>query len=166
MHKIWLAVLIALLSSLVPTTAEAGGPGRVLARSTAKALARRSSSRTAAALARDLRNHEMRRVIPLARPRTVFRYTSPAGAQSALKRGLPPLRHMTSRGGPGRPMSAAVAKRALGLRRLPGRRLTIRLPKGQPVIVNKVQAGGRGRGEIVSPLRVDGKRIARAVRVH
>jgi hypothetical protein len=79
--------------------------------------------------------------------------------------GVAPYLHMTSRGGPGRPLSSANALRRYGLPSKPEVRETIRLPRGQAVILNKVQAGRPGIGELVSPRQVEKGAIKRVVRV-
>ena len=91
---------------------------------------------------------------PLARPQTVYRYTSKQQAQVEMRKGLPPGKHMTANAPAGRPPSSATAKRSYGLNRQPTGRETIVLPKGQPVKTNKVLGGTPGKGEITSTQRV------------
>lgn len=91
---------------------------------------------------------------PLARPQTVYRYTTKRQAQMDMRKGLPPGKHMTANASAGRPPSSATAMKSYGLNRQPTGRETIVLPKGQPVRTNKVLGGTPGRGEITSTRRV------------
>jgi len=155
-------VLLSLFA--LPEVASAG-PSSAVAKAASRALVRRSAPRVGALLARDLRNHRTARVVRLAAPRTVFRYTSLQRARGAIRRGIPAMRHLTSRGGAGRPLGSVSAARALGLSRRPAARLTVRVPKRQPVIFNRIVGGGAGRGEIVSPKRIPAAAVKRVVRV-
>jgi hypothetical protein len=141
----------------------ASGPGQSLLRGAARAVARRAAGRVEAAWARDLRKHAARRVVRLAKPRTVFRYTTATEARSVHRSGLGPMTHMTSKGGAGRPMNGTTARRTLGLQRRPSARVTLQLPKNQPVKIGKVQGGGPGRGEMVSTRRVPPSALRRVV---
>lgn len=174
-----LSPVLAVAFLLVPTFAEAqasraaGAAGRAVVRRVAtRATAGRALSRAAASgtetralstLARDLRNHRTGKVVKLPAGRTVSRYTTLAEGRAELRRGIPPMRHLTSRGGPGRPLNAANAKQVLGLQRKPGAVLKVHLPKGQPVILNRIPGGAPGRGELVSPRRIPPSAVKRLV---
>jgi hypothetical protein len=134
---------------------------RAATRTTAKGVERKAGS----ILARDMRNHKLGNVVRLPSPRTVTRYTTVSRGRSELRRGIPAMRHMTSRGGPGRPLNSSSATRALGLARKPTARLTVRVPKGQPVILNRIPGGAPGRGELVSPRRLPPSAVKRLVKL-
>lgn len=164
-----MVVYVAVVLTMLPATsnsAEAGPLGKIVGRSAARAAARRAAPRMARALAKDLVNHRNAPVGKLAAPRTVFRYTTRGLAAKDAAKGIAPFRHLTSRGGPGRPLSAANAAKRYGLPRRPDVRETIRLGRGQTVILNKAQAGRRGVGEAVSPRRIDRSAIKRVVVLH
>ncbi len=97
----------------------------------------------------------------LARPRTVFRYTTREQAQRELRQGLRPGTHMTASGGAGRPLSPRTAQGRYGLPRPPQVRETIRLGKGTPVRPARVLGGEPGRGELTSPRRIPPEAIRR-----
>ena len=134
-------------------------------RVTSRTVVRRAESRALPALARDLRNHNVGKVVKLPASRTVARYTTLSRARVELGRGVPPMRHLTSRGGAGRPLSGTSAARVLGLARKPAARLTVRVPKGQPVILNRIPGGAPGRGELVSPKRIPASAVKRIVAI-
>ena len=172
------SIVLALAVVVVPSVAEAQ-TGRIaraaersivrgvsrlsVSRTASRTIARPSAMRTLSTLARDRRNHDLARVMRLPASRTVSRYTTLARARGELRRGVPPMRHLTSRGGPGRPWSSATAARTLGLARKPAARLTIRVPKGQPVLLNRIPGGAPGRGELVSPKRIPPSAVNRLV---
>lgn len=146
--------------------AHAQGLGRqVAARAARSAVARGTSQALRRAMLRDVRNHRLARPRALATDRTVFRYTSLRQAAVEQRHGLAPMRHMTSVGKAGRPMSGDSARRVFGLRRPAAVRETIRLRRGQRVLLNKVQGGVPGRGELVSPRGIDRSAILRVVRL-
>lgn len=161
--RIILTGLLILATGLFPLTAEAR-LGKAVARgawrSSAK-LWRRSS--TSSVMRRDLVRDRAIKARPLSHPRTVFRYTSKAQARTELRRGIVPGRHMTSHGGPGRPLSAASAQRRYGLLGRPQVRETIRLPKGQPVRTAKALRGRPGVGELTSTKRLSPTAITNVV---
>lgn len=144
----------------------AAGVGRAIAKGAVRGLARsaeRSAVRSAEKQAvrrsigiqrKDAWNHLHTPVRPLPAPRTVFRYTSPEQARKELSTGIAPGRHMTATAPAGRPPSPATAARQYGLRKAPGVRETVQLPKGFPVRHDKVPGGQPGMGEITSPKRV------------
>ncbi len=136
-------------------------PGRRLVGTAARAAVRGRAA--SSVLARDLRNHKITRARILARARMVFRYTSRGQAAREARQGIRPFNHMTSTGGPGRPMSGRTAVKTFGLRRAATARETIRLGKGTPVILNNAQGGARGRGELVSPTHIPPLRVIKVV---
>ncbi|MEW8054177.1 MAG: hypothetical protein AB2796_02585 [Candidatus Thiodiazotropha sp.] len=113
--------------------------------------------------ARDLKNHAATMAKPLARARTVHRYTSFVRGRGEKASGLSPNTHMTVRARPGRPMSPENAQRRYGLAYRPRVRETIVLPKGFPVRHNKVVGGAPGVGELTSPKPVPATNIRRSV---
>lgn len=151
--------------SLIVAQAEAVGFGRTAARGLSRGLFRRSavSRSRAGLLRRDLVRDRAAQVSPLARQRTVFRYTSKARARTELRKGIPTGRHMTAFGGPGRPLSPMTARTRYGLLRRPSVRETIRLPKGQPVRFTKTIGGRPGVGELTSSKRLPFGTITRVV---
>jgi hypothetical protein len=149
-----LAALLILATSILPLTAEAGGLGRAAARGAWRSSAKLWRRSPAQIMRRDLVRDRAIKARPLARPRTVFRYTSNAQARTELRRGIRPGRHMTSHGGPGRPLSRVAAQQRYGLRRRPQVRETIRLPKGEPIRSAKALGGRPGVGELTSTRRL------------
>lgn len=147
-------------------TPEASSFAKLLGRSAVRAAAKKAMPRMTRALAKDLVNHRTTPVKILTAPRTVFRYATQSAARKDLASGLAPYSHMTSRGAPGRPLSAANAAKRYGLPRRPDVRETIRLDRGQTVILNKAQAGRPGVGEAVSPRRIGRDAIERVVPLH
>lgn len=163
MGKTILAGLLILAMSLLPLTAEAG-LGRTVARGAWRSSTGKLWGRSAAkVLRRDLVRDRAIKARPLARSRTVFRYTSKAQARTELRRGILPGRHMTSRGGAGRPLGAAAAQRRYGLPGRPQVRETIRVPKGQPVRTAKALGGRPGVGELTSSKRLSPSAITKVV---
>ncbi|HTE44524.1 MAG TPA: hypothetical protein VK636_04705 [Gemmatimonadaceae bacterium] len=102
---------------------------------------------------------------PLGKGRTVFRYTTAEQAAMEARGGVQAGSHFTARGGPGRPLSANVARGRLGLDHLPEVRETIRLPAGQSVKAGKVIGGARGVGELTPTAHVPGSAIKRVLRI-
>jgi len=117
-------------------------------------LFRREATRDAATAAR-----------PLAKNRTVFRYTTADRSRQELARGLAPGTHITARAGAGRPLSADAAMRRFGLPTRPQVRETISVPKGTLVRANKVWQGRPGMGELTSPNRLPPSVIRRVIRI-
>lgn len=154
MGKGGLAGLLILATSILPLTVEAGGLGRAAARGAWRSSARIWRRSPAQMMRRDLVRDSAIKARPLARPRTVFRYTTKQRASVELRRGIPPGRHMTANGGPGRPLSRVAAQKRYGLPQRPGVRETIRLPKGQPVRTAKALGGRPGVGELTSSKRL------------
>lgn len=144
-----LAYLVVALS-LTPS-AEAGGIGKIFGQSVMKRIMRTDLLRDRATIAK-----------VLAKPRTVFRYTSQKQAAFEVKYGLQPGTHMTSTGGPGRPLSAKAAQKRFGLASPPEMRETLRL-ENQAVKHNKVLAGSPGYGELTSPQRIPSSAVRRIV---
>ena len=103
---------------------------------------------------------------PLARPQTVYRYTTKAKAQEDQRKGLPPRTHMTAAAASGRPPSPAQAKKTYGLNRKPTVRETITLPKGQTIRKGKVIGGTQGKVEYTSPQRVPSSAVKKVTPMH
>lgn len=162
------AVLVVglIVAPMSTATPEASSLARLFGRSAARAAAKKVMPRMTRALAKDLVNHRTAPVKTLTAPRTVFRYATRSVARKDVASGLAPYRHMTSRGGPGRPLSAANAAKRYGLPRRPDVRETIRLGRGQTVILNKAQGGRPGVGEAVSPRPIGRGAIERVVSLH
>ncbi len=159
-------VLLALGLTLLPLVAEGGSLGKAAARGAAKSAARALRGGSAQTFRRDLLRDQATRVRPLPKDRTVFRYTSKERAGQELLKGIPPGSHMTSRGGPGRPLSAEKAQRRYGLPQKPEARETIRLPKGQPMRFNRALGGAAGVGEGSSPKRVPAEALKKVTPLH
>lgn len=122
--------------------ADAGGLHRAWSRATATLL-KRDAIRDAATAAK-----------PLARPRTVWRYTSKAQAERELQRGVPAGRHLTAGTTTGRLPSPERAQGRYGLPARPEVRETVQLPAGQPVRSTRALGGEPGVGEITSTRRL------------
>lgn len=156
--------LLVVATGLLPLSAEAGGLGRAAARGAWRSSARIWRRSPAQIMRRDLVRDRAIKARPLARQRTVFRYTSNAQARTELRRGILPGRHMSSNGGSGRPLSRVAAQQRYGLPRRPQVRETIRLPKGQPMRSAKALGGRPGVGELTSPKRLSPAAITNMVR--
>ncbi len=113
-----------------------------------KTIARRAWRRL---LARDAARDAATKAKPLAKPERVWRYTTKKDAAEAARHGLAPGKHMTPATSPGRLPNPASAQQRYGLPREPEVRMTIDLPKGQPIRRNSVLGGAPGAGEITSP---------------
>ena len=147
-HILFVGLLLGAL--LLTSAAEGGSLGKAAARGAARSAARALRGTPAQTLRRDLLRDRATRVRPLPKDRTVFRYTSKDRAREELRKGIPPGSHMTSRGGPGRPLSPEHAQRRYGLPERPVVRETVRLPKGQPTRSNRSVGGAPGVGETTS----------------
>ncbi len=158
-----LAGLLIVATAMLPLTAEAGGLGKAAARGAWRSSARLWRRSPAQIMRRDLVRDRAIAARPLARPRTVFRWTTKQRAAVELRRGISPGLHMTSNGGPGRPLSRVAAQDRYGLLRRPQVRETIRLPKGQPVRAAKALGGRPGVGELTSPKRLSPTTITNVV---
>jgi hypothetical protein len=97
---------------------------------------------------KDLDRDNKTKTKSLPQDRTVYRYTTKDKAKIEAKKGVAPESHLTTKGGPGRPLSAAEAKRRYGLEKSPDVRETVELKKGDKVRSNRVIGGERGRGEL------------------
>ncbi|MEM2001035.1 MAG: hypothetical protein QXT77_00115 [Candidatus Methanomethylicaceae archaeon] len=148
-------------------------PPKVGARQLGKAVARgaaRSAGRVfrrvsiTKILRRDLQLHRRTPLRPLARPRRVFRYTSLAQARREVRKGILRGRHMTARARPGRPLTAAHAQQRFALPRKPRVRMTIQLPQGLPVRVNRVSGASRS-WELTAGKRIRQTAIKKIVRL-
>jgi len=135
--------LVAALTGLI-----ALHPGPVDAASAGKAFGKAATARLWKI---DRQNHAKTPAKPLAKPRTVHRYTSAANAKREARHGLAPNTHMTARAPRGRPPAAATAQHRYGLPRTPQVRETIRIEEGFPVRHNRAVGGARSYGELTSP---------------
>lgn len=147
----------------VAAHAEAQTAARLVGRSVVKTAVRRATPAMVRSFAKDLANHKSGLVRAAMKARTVFRYTTRSRAAQELRRGLPSFRHMTSKAGGGRPLGGRSASARFGLPIKAEVRETIRIPRGHPLIANKVQAGARGVGELVSPKRLPKNAIVRVI---
>ena len=141
------------------SAAEAGGLGKAVVRGSARSAKRSFST----VLRRDVLRDRATRFRPLARPRTVFRYTTRSQARRELRKGILPNRHTTSRALRGRPLSPLRAQQRYGLPRPPQVRETLRLPRNLPVRHNRALGGARGVGEITSVRRLPAQAIKKVV---
>ncbi|MBI2525335.1 MAG: hypothetical protein HYV93_05070 [Candidatus Rokubacteria bacterium] len=114
-------------------------------------------------LRRDLARDRATLARPLARERTVHRYTTADRARVEVRTGIARGSHMTSHAVRGRPPAASQAQARYGLRNAPEVRETVRLPGGHPARVNRTVGGAPGVGEITSPKRVPPSAIERVV---
>ncbi len=130
--------------------AEAGGVGKAISNAAMKKVLRRD-------LARDMSTAAK----PLPRDKVVWRYTNRRQLSIESSRGLSPNTHMTSRIQRGRPLTAQTAQSRYGLAKQPTFRETIRIPRGQPVRLNKALGGKPGVGEATSPTRISSNAIIR-----
>lgn len=132
--------------------AEKAATGEVTAAARAsKALAAMRANKTPASIARA--DYWRDRATPeqsLNKERIVRRYTSAEAARQETVSGIPANTHMTSTLGRGRPLSAEAAKARYGLEKRPERVLTIRVPQGTSVKLNRVLAGSSGYGELTA----------------
>ncbi len=147
-----LLVLSLIFGLGLSAAADAGGLGKALSRAAMRNLIRQEAVRDAATVAK-----------PLARPRTVLRYTSRARAAQEVREGLAPGKHMTAVARPGRPLSPEAAQRRYGLLDKPEARETIRLPRGFPVRHNRVWGGETRTWEITSPQALPSGAIRKTV---
>lgn len=150
-----LLVLSLVFGLGLPPAADAGGLGKALSRAAMRKLLQREATRDAASV-----------VKPLAKPRTVYRYTSRARAVQEVRRGLAPVTHTTSVAEPGRPLSQEAAQRRYGLLDKPEVRETIHLPQGLLARHNRVWGGEAGVGEITSPQALPPAAIRKVVPLH
>jgi hypothetical protein len=116
-------------------------------------------------LAVDRQRDAATKAVPLAKPKTVHRYTSVERARRESRHGLEPGVHMTANARRGPPLTAENAKQRYGLPATPSARETIRLPANTPVRPNKVLGGSPGYGEITSPARIPPAAVLRVDRV-
>ena len=151
-HRLLVCALAVLIGLGASPPAAAGALGKSIGRA---AMAR--------ILKQDLRNHATTAAKPLARSRTVHRYTTKARGRHEATYGLAPNTHMTVRARPGRPPSPATAQRRYGLPHPPQVRETIHLRKGLPVRHNKAVGGAPGIGELTSPRAIYPGSIRRTV---
>lgn len=159
-------VLYALtVITLLAMTLGCGTAGKSAARRLMKAEGRAADARATSVLRRDLVRDRATPARSLPRGRTVFRYTSDAEARRELASSVRPGNHMTSRGGAGRPLGAAVARKRYGLPREPEVRMSIWLERGTKVRKNKALGGERGVGEITPTQTVPARSIKKVVKL-
>lgn len=156
-------ILAGLIGFWPASELAAGGVARAVARSVGRRLQRSAAARAAVTLRGDLLRDRATAAKPLARPRTVFRFTTRQQAWREAAMGIAPGRHMTATAKPGRPPAAATAQHRYGLPRRPEVRETIRLPTGQPVRHNRALGGSPGVGELTSSERVPPEAIRKVV---
>lgn len=150
--KIWSVLIVSVfLTQGVCMPAYAGGKRALLGAAVERVLAR-DAARDAARMAQ---------ARGLDQSTQVWRYTSRAQADKALKQGLPAGAHYTPGTHAGRLPKAATAQRQYGLPHRPDVRLTVQLPEGQRVIRNKALGGQPGRGELVTRDAVPASAISR-----
>ena len=135
-------VAVSVLVSVV-----CGGCGRVGSRA-AGALSRSAERRATAALGRDLERDAASKALQLEAPRRVFKYTTEGGSQRILQEGFTAGTHFTSKVSAGRPVTRVHAAERYGLPYAPEKRMTVRLPAGTDVTLNKVIGGAAGYGEV------------------
>jgi hypothetical protein len=136
---------------LLPVTV---GCGRIAERAIGDA-GRVAERRSAAILARDLDRDAASRLTRLPQARQVFKYTTKSDAKRMMAEGIPSGSHFTSVVKPGRPLSSSHAAERFGLDYKPSERLSVTIPKGAGVKLNKVvggSPGGIGEIKVVEPL--------------
>lgn len=158
-----LAGLLMMATAVAVPAAEGGSLARSIFRGSMKGATRAFRRGPARILRRDFFRDRATRVRPLARTRTVFRYTTKGQARQELRRGIRPGSHLTSRALAGRPSSPGLAQRRYGLPRQPQVRETVRLPKSHPTRFNKVLGGRPGTGEITSTRPLSPKTIQKVL---
>jgi len=114
----------------------------------ARSLERRPAPSMTSILRRDLSRDRATAPRILSRDRIVNRFTTLPTAKVEARRGLTSGTHLTSRVGPGRPLSALSAQKRLGLPVRPEVRERILLKRGTSVRLNKALGGQPGVGEI------------------
>lgn len=175
---LWIRILLLLVVTIGMAAGVTEVSAGLLSRAVAKAAAKRAAVAGIAkgtvntppkaagkVLRRDVIRDQRTKARALTRDRTVFRYTSKKEAQKEMRRGIAPGRHMTAKGGRGRPLSAPHAKRRYGLPKKPEVRETIHLWKGHPLRHNRALGGEPGVGELTSPKRVPPSAIEKLVPV-
>jgi uncharacterized protein YceK len=144
--------LFFLFFALLPVVS---GCGRVAERAIGS-VGRVAEQRSAVILARDFDRDAASKLTRLPQSRRVFKYTTNADARRMMAKGIPTGSHFTTGVKPGRPLSSSSAAKRFGLGYKPGKRLSVTLPGGTGVKVNKVVGGSPGGfGEIAveQPLR-------------
>lgn len=165
LRKNLLAGLLVMAIAL-PSAAEAGGLAKAVFRGATKSASKTLRGSAARTLRRDFLRDRATRARPLTRNRTVFRYTTKAQAQQELQRGIRSGSHMTARATAGRPLNPAQAQSRYGLPQKPEVRETVRLPKGQPIRLNRTVGGAAGVGEVTSTKRVRSAAVVKVVPLH
>lgn len=165
MRTLGWAVMVGVLCWSAVTSAEAGGLGRAIVRGATRSLPKGLRGSAAGAWRAHVQRDHLAPLRPVPKDRTVFRYTSKDRAAQELRKGIPQDRHMTSQGGPGRPLSAEHAQKRYGLDRAPEVRETIRVPAGTPMRANRAVKGERGIGERTAPARIPPEQIEKVVPV-
>lgn len=109
----------------------------------------------------DRQRNAATKAVPLAKPKTVHRYTSVEQARRESRRGLEPGAHMTANARRGRPLTAENAQQRYGMPTTPSAGETIRLLANTLMRPNKVLVGPLGYGEITSRTHPAGGGVAR-----
>lgn len=135
-------------------------------RAVARAIERRPPLGLANILRRDLSRDRATPPSILSRDRTVNRYTMLPRAKVEARKGLMSGTHLTSRVRPGRPLSANIAQRRLGLPNRPEARERVLLKRGTSVRFNKALGGKPGMGEITIVKRAPRTVVQSLQRIH
>lgn len=115
----------------------------------ARNVARKAEQRISLAYKRDALRDASVAAKPMARDRVVYRYVSPRQAKEEMRYGIAKGSHLTATPArPGRPLTAKSAAQRYGLQAGRDTRLTVAIPKGHMVKMNKAVGGERGWGEI------------------
>jgi hypothetical protein len=163
-HNVVVAAFLILIGGLSHDLTAAGA-GKEVARGVARRLATKTVDRAATRgvgttlaskaprptpmiLKMDRLRDSQIPIMRLTRPRSVYRYTTSAQANTYRRNGVPSGVHFTVKAGPGRPLTSISAKERYGLPRIPTARVEVILPKGATVKAGKVIGGQAGYGEL------------------
>lgn len=131
------------------------GCGRIAERAIGT-VGRSAQRRSVSVLSRDLERDTASKLAKLQASRQVFKYATESDANRMLAKGFPAGSHFTSGIRAGRPLRASQAAKRFGLGYQPRKRLSVTLPKGSRVRLNKVVGGapgGFGEIRVERPLR-------------
>jgi len=150
---------------LLPANASASDFGRAAVRGAERSLARGLRRNPVRLREFDAVRDRKSSLSILKSGRSVDRYTSLKKANSELKHGIAPNRHMTSFSSR-KPLTANNAAIRLGLSKKPEVVERIEIPKGTSLHFNKVVGGKPGYGEITSPARLPRTFVRRILTLH
>lgn len=150
---------------LLPATASASVFGKAAARGAERSLARGLRRSPVHLREFDAVRDRRSNLSILKTGRSVDRYTTLREANSELRHGIAPNRHMTSFSSR-KPLTANNATIRLGLSRKPQVVERIEIPKGTGLHFNKVLGGKPGYGEITSPARLPRTSVRRILTLH